>query len=187
MLQDSEGLPELPDAAVLSILQHMPLQQRLRCALVCRSSKPYPSRADRELQQDISDKSFSSGAASARMQGLQAWLDSNSAKVTSMHVNQYGNGCEIQVIYYTPLRLRGDAMPQLSCLKLSNVTLVLESNARNNGSGNPQLSGTDNSINDCSNNSVSALAQLGTSTTRLCLGQAEAAAQRCSQRWCSLP
>lgn len=99
------------------------------------------------------------------MQGLQAWLDSNSAKVTSMHVNQYGDVCEIQVIYYTPLRLRGDAMPQLSCLKLSKVTLVLESNARNNSSGNPPLSGTDNSINDCGNTSVSALAQLGTSTT----------------------
>jgi hypothetical protein len=192
MLQDSEGLPELPDAAVLSILQHMPLQQRLRCALVCRcwtaAASLIPAELIENFNRNISDKSFLSGAASARMAGcLQAWLDSNSAKVTSIHVNQYGNVCEIQVIYYTPLRLRSDAMPQLSCLKLSNVTLVLESNARNNGSGNPPLSGTDNSINDCGNNSVSALAQLGTSTTRLCLGQAEATAQWCSQRWCSLP
>lgn len=169
MLQDSEGLPELPDAAVLSILQHMPLQQRLRCALVYRcwaaAASLIPAELIENFNRNISDKSFSSGAASARVQGLQAWLDSNSAKVTSMHVNQYGDVCEIQVTYYTPLRLRGDAMPQLSCLKLSNVTLVLESNARNNSSGNPPLSGTDNSINDCGNNSVSALAQLGTSTT----------------------
>jgi hypothetical protein len=74
------------------------------------------------------------------MQGLQAWLDS--ARVTSLHMNQYAEVRAVQVIFPQKLRLRADAVQQLACLKLSDTTLVLESPAHNSSSGDLPLSAT---------------------------------------------
>lgn len=143
-MQQLEGdllLPQLPEAVLVSILQQLPLRERLAsCALVCRHWAAAAVLTTADLEAELS--------SCIRWEHVQDWLHMHAGQVSSIKFSHHGHRSQL-------LPLPASRLIKLQQLEVDSMTVRLLEIPDNPSSG-----ATDE---DCSN--VSSSAQSGCTIT----------------------
>lgn len=114
-------IPELPEAAVAAILQHMPLQQRLKACSVCKSWKAIAATLPAHVSTDVT--------AAIKRRNLKIWLANFGHHVTSITLvgsnAAYGSSGAVPFLLPPFCFVGPPKLPRLRFVSLTGLKLEL--------------------------------------------------------------
>lgn len=125
-------LPHLSEDVLVSLLQYLPLRERLGCALVCKAWAAAAALTTADLEAEL--------GSCIRWEHVQEWLHQHAAQVSSIRFNHHGQHSQV-------LQLPCSRLAKLQKLFVNSMTIRLQELP-----GGPSIELTDE---DCSTFSTS--------------------------------
>jgi len=130
--EEQPELPQLSEDVLVSLLQYLPLRERLSCALVCKAWAAAAALTTADLEAEL--------GSCIRWEHLQEWLHQHAAQVSSIRFNHHGQHSQL-------LQLPCSRLTKLRGLFVNSMTIRLQELP-----GGPSIELTDE---DCSSFSSS--------------------------------